>query len=941
MPAWMEDAPLPALVEPAPEGAPEVMPAGRQTIRRPWGDVLALVAMLPAGAGLIRVSGGSWKGGAHKDKRPRTPGKTPITKAWQYNPETLPAIEEHYSRKAGNVGLLGGVARVVIVDADGKTPTTTRAAVLAALPALADTVEIYRPDAPERAKWLVQVAAGDPLPANTKWDGLEVITQGAQAVIAGDHQTGAPILWRGGQLATVNFDDLAHLARVTVGGQLATEGAQPSRHSPAQATAAANLSTGQAAIGRLLQRLGIEHLGWKTDAGGVKAELESCPVAERHEAGGRPHSHPGKAAVGIDAAGRHWFACQSPRCRHAIAQLAPRDDAGIVSGWRLLRKWAGDDDGDGIAKRQAAKAAVQLQAAAVARVILSQDFAELVPIRLQGDTGYRTGATDKDTAVAILANARRLSLTDFPINQRLIGDATGRAHTTVSRTLPRLRGWLLIPAGMPGRWAIHPDWLRAAAELIEDARAKVAGTHHFTPPYDKTLVHAGNFLEAAQADALLAAALYDFDSEPLTRQSAQPAFVARVDPLTEADILKRCAQADAWRAARGGGPGTLTDALRAAAIQRFEVHARAAIAPAGAGLPLPSNQQVMAKWEVTAGGVPAAMAAWDRAKRAAADAHRALQAAREAAAPVAQVLPLEHAYKAAQGEERRLRPVLPYTRGERLERRLEATQSSLGKGPLVVIQALTDAGGTATRQALIGWLHCKAPALSKHVKALKIVQAVTCPDSHTVTLCGDWLERIQAAQPMMPTALEPYQVRQRHAQEQIAHTYELERTWGQEETAGTPIEERRGLSPETAEKRRAAAEKRRAQAIEEIAAMRVHMPAGGMNRRDDVRLAADLCRRLEGQSADVQTQARAAHAKAKERLEWLCTHTRAPEPPPEERRRVNLPSLAAEERRRVADEAAAITDWAEVDGRLLVEAGGVWAYRPASPALLHALAYGE
>ena len=941
MPAWMEDAPLPALVEPAPEGAPEVMPAGRQTIRRPWGDVLALVAMLPAGAGLIRVSGGSWKGGAHKDKRPRTPGKTPITKAWQYNPETLPAIEEHYSRKAGNVGLLGGVARVVIVDADGKTPTTTRAAVLAALPALADTVEIYRPDAPERAKWLVQVAAGDPLPANTKWDGLEVITQGAQAVIAGDHQSGAPILWRGGQLATVNFDDLAHLARVAVGGLLATEG-RASTRSKTGTAGTADLAPPENAILRVMARLG-QQLGtaeqWTYAGGQGKKWIIECPFNPADN----PHSADSAAMVGVRADGVIVATCHHARCQERIRTEAPKDDAGNRSGWRFLRKLAGEEPTaeDGIAQRQAAKAKVQLQAAAVARVILSQDFAELVPLGLQSDTGYRTGATDKDTVLAILANARRLSLTDFSINQRLIGDATGRAHTTVARMLKRLERWLLIPAGMPGRWAIHPDWLRAAAELIEDARAKVAGTHHFTPPYDKTLVHAGNFLEAAQADALLAAALYDFDSEPLTRQSAQPAFVARVDPLTEADILKRCAQADAWRAARGGGPGTLTDALRAAAIQRFEVHARAAIAPAGAGLPLPSNQQVMAKWEVTAGGVPAAMAAWDHAKRAAADAHRALRAAREAAAPVAQVLPLEHAYKAAQGEERRLRPVLPYTRGERLERRLEATQSSLGKGPLLVIQALTDAGGTATRQALIDWLHCKAPALSKHVKALKIVQAVTCPDSHTVTLCGDWLERIQAAQPMMPTALEPYQVRQRHAQEQIAHTYELERTWGQEETAGTPIEERRGLSPEAAEKRRAAAEKRRAQAIEEIAAMRVHMPAGGMNRRDDVRLAADLCRRLEGQSADVQTQARAAHAKAKERLEWLCTHTRAPEPPPEERRRVNLPSLAAEERRRVADEAAAITDWAEVDGRLLVEAGGVWAYRPASPALLHALAYGE
>ena len=327
-PAWWDDAPRPHLAA--------------ESVRKPWDYYANLFAMLPDGAGLIPVQGGSrapWT--SQKTGKTSHPGKSPTMGNWQNSPRPLAEVKEHYLTQAGNVGLLGGVGREITVDIDNKTPTTTRDYALGALPALGDTAEVYRENAPGRTKWLVQMGDGEPMPANTKWEGLEIIARGGQAVIAGDHASGVPLLWRGGKIGTVTFAELAALVHACVGDVLATEGDAPTRnktgtHSTANTTA-------QAGVDRLLQRLGVDGLGWVADGAGWKQELDGCPVAMLPEAGGRPHHAGGKAVVGVTADGVKWFACQSPRCQNAIHTLAPTDDAGKRSGWRLLRKLAGDE----------------------------------------------------------------------------------------------------------------------------------------------------------------------------------------------------------------------------------------------------------------------------------------------------------------------------------------------------------------------------------------------------------------------------------------------------------------------------------------------------------------------------------------------------------------------------------------------------------------------
>ena len=335
-PPWMDDAPLPHLAA--------------EAVRKPWDYYTDLLAMLPADAGLIPVQGGSrapWT--SQKTGKTSHPGKSPTLAAWQNNPRPLPEIKEHYLTEAGNVGLLGGWGRLVIVDADdktivdadGKTHTATRSAGRAAMPALVATGEIYRENATERTKWLVRMVDGEPMPANAKWDGLEVIARGGQAVIAGDHASGVPLLWRGDKIVDVTFAELAHLVKTCAGATLQAEGTPPPRNK----TGSSNTdgTTAQASVDRLLQRLGVAGGGWVADGAGWKQELDGCPVATLPEAGGRPHRTGGKAAVGVTAEGGKWFTCQSPRCQNAIHALAPTDDAGNRSGWRFLRKLAGDE----------------------------------------------------------------------------------------------------------------------------------------------------------------------------------------------------------------------------------------------------------------------------------------------------------------------------------------------------------------------------------------------------------------------------------------------------------------------------------------------------------------------------------------------------------------------------------------------------------------------
>lgn len=187
-----------------------------------WEDYAGMFALLEAaGAGYVRVIPATAKHDAA--------GKAPAGKGWQASPQTLAQVEKHYLR-GGNVGLLCGHDRLIVVDADAKNPATTAAGIVAAWPALAGTLVITRATAPERAKYVIRIVDGDPLPNAKKAGGLEVLAAGNQAVIAGTHAGNgndvppSPLLWRcdTGQILVATSAQVAALV-ATVTGKPAPE----------------------------------------------------------------------------------------------------------------------------------------------------------------------------------------------------------------------------------------------------------------------------------------------------------------------------------------------------------------------------------------------------------------------------------------------------------------------------------------------------------------------------------------------------------------------------------------------------------------------------------------------------------------------------------------------------------------------------------------------
>jgi hypothetical protein len=181
-----------------------------------------------AGAGFVKVF--PW------DSKEDSPGKAPIGKAWNKSPYTLDQVTKHYLR-GGNIGLLCGHNQLFTLDADAEIPQTTAGAIVAALPALADTLTTFRDTAPDRAKFLVRMVDGDPLPASKSYSGFEILSinkegthAGKQAVIAGTHAGNgkdvppAPLRWRctGGKLLEVTAAQVAALV-ATVTGKPAPE----------------------------------------------------------------------------------------------------------------------------------------------------------------------------------------------------------------------------------------------------------------------------------------------------------------------------------------------------------------------------------------------------------------------------------------------------------------------------------------------------------------------------------------------------------------------------------------------------------------------------------------------------------------------------------------------------------------------------------------------
>ena len=114
-------------------------------------------------------------------------GKEPIGYGWQKYPKTLAEVGKHVKR-GGNGGLAGGANNLILIDLD-----KDRDGALALWPELAETLEIYRENAPDRAKFVLHIDGPLPPSAKNHDAGIEVLAKGSHGVIVGTHESGAVI----------------------------------------------------------------------------------------------------------------------------------------------------------------------------------------------------------------------------------------------------------------------------------------------------------------------------------------------------------------------------------------------------------------------------------------------------------------------------------------------------------------------------------------------------------------------------------------------------------------------------------------------------------------------------------------------------------------------------------------------------------------------------
>ena len=458
-------------------------------------------------------------------------GKEPIGYGWQKDPKTLAEAGKHVKR-GGNAGLAAGAGNLILLDFD-----KDRAGALALWPELADTLEIYRENAPDRAKFIVRIDGPLPPSAKNHDAGIEVLAKGTQGVIVGTHESGAVIEWRGERIITATADQVAALWRQRTGEELGA-GHRYEDAGPADAEA---VQRSQALVEKVLELAGVPVPAWKAyDGDGRKIVLDKCPFNPTDD----PHAEDRSAAVVIGGDGRIGSTCHHARCQARI-----KNHEG--GGWALLKSIAGFQPE---LERQNSLAMVE----ALREYVQTADFADLVPVTLQSATGYRTLATDVHAAEAILhiaANHGRLE--NLPISLRklraLMG--VGSPHTAAA-ALQRLAGWFVEADDPPQdggditlarRWSIAKPMLTWAADAVRfDEVAYIARVLSFKD---------GSTTGTAQR------AIYA--SSPLVTQIGRDAFSAAQTPLTRTELNARIEARDEERAA-----------LKAAGVQEEELPPR-------------------------------------------------------------------------------------------------------------------------------------------------------------------------------------------------------------------------------------------------------------------------------------------------------------------------------------------------------------------------------
>ncbi|MCB0097564.1 MAG: hypothetical protein KDE46_17660 [Caldilineaceae bacterium] len=148
-------------------------------------------------------------------------GKNPIEHNWPDKPRTVAQAKAH-RRTGGNVGAMAGRKSdgVIWLDLDERFREF-----LQQFPQLQQTFIVTRTNAPDRGKLAIRVT--DTLPTSTNWrvEGesaprAELLSNGRQAIIAGIHETGAPILNNGKPIIEMSYADVSAIWRKWTGQEL-------------------------------------------------------------------------------------------------------------------------------------------------------------------------------------------------------------------------------------------------------------------------------------------------------------------------------------------------------------------------------------------------------------------------------------------------------------------------------------------------------------------------------------------------------------------------------------------------------------------------------------------------------------------------------------------------------------------------------------------------
>ncbi len=189
-------------------------------LRRHWRQVVGILAKRGAGFVLIDRNGGGKGSGLRKGWNEPGAG---ATKA-----QALAHLD-----RDGNVGIQAGTGaplRLYAFDLDANAERGHES------PHLAGTLYIYRPDAPDRGKFIF--ACADDLPrrahGETKTELLGWTANGKHwnCVVAGVHKRGAPILWGGHQIVTLLGETVKAMWRDWTGEDLIPERSQRPPHAP-------------------------------------------------------------------------------------------------------------------------------------------------------------------------------------------------------------------------------------------------------------------------------------------------------------------------------------------------------------------------------------------------------------------------------------------------------------------------------------------------------------------------------------------------------------------------------------------------------------------------------------------------------------------------------------------------------------------------------------